>query len=189
MEKLDFVLYFKCSFLSPCEWTYNGFLLQFEGVRQGDPFSPFLFLIVMEALSRMLRRAVDVGFLRSFQVGRDALSQLEISHLMFANDTWFQVVSGLKINVGKSVLVLVGEVPDISVLTNTLGYCIGSFPISYMGLPLGTPSRRMGFWDPVVERFERRMAGSKKQYLSTRRRVTLMKSTLSSLPTYFLSLL
>ncbi|XP_059629969.1 uncharacterized protein LOC132272921 [Cornus florida] len=131
----------------------------------------------MEALSRLMRRAIELGLLRGFWVGRDAVFQLEISHLMFADDTlvlcyvnmsqirylrcvliWFQVVSGLKMNVGKSVLVPVREVPEIETFADILSCRTGSFPISYLGLPLGAPSRCVGIWDPVVDRFERRLA-------------------------------
>ncbi|XP_059630150.1 uncharacterized protein LOC132273143 [Cornus florida] len=185
----------------------SGFFSSSRGLRQGDPLSPFLFLFVMEALSRLMRRVVELGFLRGFRVSSDVTSQLEISHLMFADDTlvlydadvsqlrylkcvliWFQVVSGLKVNVGKSVLVPVSDVPNIGMLASILGCRIGSFPISYLGLPLGAPSRCVGVWDPVVDRFERRLVGWKQQYLSKGGRVTLIKSTLSCLPTYFISL-
>jgi hypothetical protein len=43
-------------------------------------------------------------------------------------------------------------------------------------------------WDGVLEIMERRLAGWKKMYLSKGGRLTLIKSTLSNLPTYFLSL-
>ncbi|XP_059639631.1 uncharacterized protein LOC132282005 [Cornus florida] len=100
---------------------------------------------------------------------------------------WFQVIFGLKVNVGKSVLVSVGEVPNISTLALVLGCNTGSLSIPNLGLPLGAPSKSLGSWDPVVERFEKRLAGWKKQYLSKGGRLTLLKSTMSSLPTYFLS--
>jgi hypothetical protein len=43
-------------------------------------------------------------------------------------------------------------------------------------------------WAGVVERMEKRLAGWKRLYLSKGGRVTLIKSTLSSIPTYYLSL-
>ncbi|XP_059625407.1 uncharacterized protein LOC132268594 [Cornus florida] len=146
-----------------------------RGLRRGDPFSPFLFIIVMEALSRLMRRAVSLGLIRGFKIGLETVHQLEISHLLFADDTLvfceadesqlrylrcvlvcFQAVSGLRTNVGKSVLVPVGEVQEVNSLVAVLGCKTSSFPISYLGLPLGVSSRRVGCWYPVVERFERR---------------------------------
>jgi hypothetical protein len=46
----------------------------------------------------------------------------------------------------------------------------------------------MGIWNPIIEKIERRLAGWQKIYLSRGGRLTLLKSTLASLPTYFLSL-
>ena len=43
-------------------------------------------------------------------------------------------------------------------------------------------------WNPILEKMERRLEGWKRLYLSKGGRVTLIKSTLSNLPTYFLSL-
>ena len=40
----------------------------------------------------------------------------------------------------------------------------------------------------ILEKIERKLAGQKNLYLSKRGRLTLLKSTLSGLPTYFLSL-
>ena len=52
-----------------------------------------------------------------------------------------------------------------------------------MGLPLGAK-----VWNPILERMERRLVDWKRMYLSKGGKVTLIKSSLSSLPTYFLSL-
>ena len=43
-------------------------------------------------------------------------------------------------------------------------------------------------WNPIIEKIERHLAGWKKLYLSKGEQLTLLKSTLSSLPTYFISL-
>ena len=58
-----------------------------RGIHQGDPLSPLLFVIVMEALSRMIDKASGVGLLSGFSVGREASDPMRISHLLFADDT------------------------------------------------------------------------------------------------------
>ena len=47
----------------------------------------------------------------------------------------------------------------------------------------------MRVWDSIEERFKKRLASWKRQYISKGRRLMLIRSTLSSLPIYFLSLL
>ena len=42
-------------------------------------------------------------------------------------------------------------------------------------------------WNPIIEKMEKRLSGWKRLYLSKGGRLTLLTSTLSSLPTYFLS--
>uniref|UniRef100_A0A2N9GB44 Integrase catalytic domain-containing protein n=1 Tax=Fagus sylvatica TaxID=28930 RepID=A0A2N9GB44_FAGSY len=65
----------------------HGFFSTSRGLRQGDPLSPMLFIIVMEALSRMLERAVTGGYISGFSVGNSTGVELSISHSLFADDT------------------------------------------------------------------------------------------------------
>ena len=62
----------------------------FKGLRQGDPLSPFLFMVVADRLSRLMERAMEVGFVKGCKVGKD---NIMISHLQFADDTIFFVDS------------------------------------------------------------------------------------------------
>ena len=60
--------------------------------------------------------------------------------------------------------------------------------MTYFGMPLGASHKSPFIWNPILEKFHRKLAGWKRLYLSKGGRLTLLKSTLSSLPTYYLSL-
>ncbi|RVW35445.1 hypothetical protein CK203_097234 [Vitis vinifera] len=100
--------------------------------RPGDPLSPYLFALVMEALSSLLRRVVESGFISGFKVRGGGGDGVLISHLLFVDDTllfsdpcpdqltylawvllWFETSSGLKINLSKSELIPIGDVPNV----------------------------------------------------------------------------
>ena len=60
--------------------------------------------------------------------------------------------------------------------------------MKYLGMPLGTPYKIASMWNLILERMEKKLSGWKRLYLSKGGRLILLKSTLSSLPTYYLSL-
>ena len=64
-----------------------GFFQSSRGLRQGDPLSPYLFTIVMEVFSCLLRRAISGGYLSGWRVRGRSGERILISHLLFANDT------------------------------------------------------------------------------------------------------
>jgi hypothetical protein len=185
----------------------TGFFQSSMGIRQGDPLSPLMFVVDMEALSRMLNESMLQGLLSGFSVDIKDNEALVVNHLLFADDTLifcgaqadhvrnlrctflcFEAVSRLRINLGKSELVPIGEVDDVESLAHILRCRIGSLPMTYLGLPLGASFKSFSIWNGVIEKVERRLASWKKLYLSKGGRVTLIHSTLSNIPTYYLSL-
>jgi hypothetical protein len=133
--------------------------------------------------------------------------ELVVSHSLFVDDTLifceasseqilyvrliflcFEAVLGLRVNLGKSVMVAIGEVENIGALANILGCRVAGLPMKYLGLPLGASYKDVVMWNDVIEQSECQMAGWKRMYLSKGGHLTLIKSTLSNLPTYFLSL-
>jgi hypothetical protein len=194
-------------FLVLVNGTPSGFFSSSRDLRQGDPLSPLLFVIVIEALSKLFSITIQRGFLSGFSVGSGSNGVINISHMLFADDTLvfcganpdhliylhmlllsFEAVSGLKINLDKSVLVPVGHMDHMDDLAGILGCGVSSLPLKYLGLPLGAPFKAKSSWDEVVGKIERRLASWKRLYLLKGGRVTLIKNTLSNLPTYFLSL-
>ena len=156
----------------------------------------------MEVLSRMLRKMKEGGFISGFTLG----NTVKISHLLSVDDfilfcdanpqhliyiwlvlTYFEVVTGLRVNMSKSKMVPVGVVPNLSTLADIMYCCIGALPLTYFGMLLGA-FKSKSIWNSIVEKMECKLAGWKSLYLSKGGRLTLLKSTLSSLPMYYLSL-
>lgn len=50
-------------------------------MRQGDPLSPYLFVLCMEKLSQIIQAAVNDGIWKPISVG-----EVELSHLFFVDD-------------------------------------------------------------------------------------------------------
>uniref|UniRef100_A0A5B7BIZ0 Reverse transcriptase domain-containing protein n=1 Tax=Davidia involucrata TaxID=16924 RepID=A0A5B7BIZ0_DAVIN len=78
-----------------------GFFQASSCLRQGDPLSPFLFVIVMEVFSRLLLHAMEGGLLEWFQLGNVEGSGMVVSHLLFADDTYFLRCGGAAASIPK----------------------------------------------------------------------------------------
>jgi hypothetical protein len=91
----------------------------------------------------------------------------------------FEAISGLKINLPKLELVLMGNVVKVDSLVGILGCGVSSLPLKYIGLPLGASYKASIIClNGGVEKTERWLANWKMMYLFKGGRVTLIKSTL-----------
>jgi len=100
----------------------------------------------------------------------------------------FEALSGLKVNFSKSLLVGVNVAPSwLTEAAMMLNCKVGSIPFVYMGLPIGGNTRRLSFWEPIINRIKSRLTGWNSKHLSMGGRLVLLKSVLSSLPVYALS--
>ena len=75
---------------------------------------------------------------------------------------WFEAICGLRINLDKSELILVGKVNNVEDLVLELACKMGGLPSFYLGLPLGATFKSMAVWDGVKERFCKRLAMRKR---------------------------
>ena len=87
MSWVDQVVYFHNNFHCVGEWHPYRFFQSSRGLMQGDPLSPYFFVIEMEMFSGLLMRAVDEGFLSGCRVKSRYGEGVKISHLLFADDT------------------------------------------------------------------------------------------------------
>ncbi|EOY07997.1 Uncharacterized protein TCM_022315 [Theobroma cacao] len=176
-----------------------------RGLRQGCPLSPFLFNIVAKAFSQMMDGGEIVGLCKGIPIG---LRGLRISHLQFADDTMiflkseieslvnakrilrcFQAISGLRINFHKSSLAGIGTNENfVRECAERINYMFEVIPMVYLGLPLKANPNSIQTWKPIIEKFETRLAGWKAKTLSIGGRVALLRSVLSSLPIFYMSI-
>ena len=70
-----------------------------------------------------------------------------------------EVMSGVRVNLSKSALIPVGEVPNVHNLARFFGCGVEYLPSSYLGLPLGASYKSIAVWNLVVERFHKKLAG------------------------------
>nr|XP_027124324.1 uncharacterized protein LOC113741027 [Coffea arabica] len=67
-----------------CNGEVKGFVKPGRGIRQGDPLSPYLFLICSEGFSNLLQRSTEDRSLKGVKISRQGPS---ITHLFFADDS------------------------------------------------------------------------------------------------------
>jgi hypothetical protein len=168
-----------------------------RGLRQGDPLSPYLFLLVADVLQRLLQ--ADQGVLHPL------IPDAPCPVLQYADDTLvvtkadvasnerlknildsFATATGLKINFGKSSVVPLHA--DARALVRCLDILIRckqeAFPHNYLDLPLLPDKVRIAALLPSIGRADRYLAGWKATLLNTMGRAVLADSVLGNLLIY-----
>ncbi|GJW83284.1 RNA-directed DNA polymerase, eukaryota, reverse transcriptase zinc-binding domain protein [Tanacetum coccineum] len=176
----------------------------YKGLKQGDPLSPFLFILVMESLHISFQRVVDVGMFTGIKLS----SSLNISHLFYADDAiflgqWndsnidtlvhvmecFYRVSGLRINLCKSKIMGIHVDADrIKSAASKLGCLVLNTPFLYLGTKVGENMSRVHAWKEVIVKIKSRLSNWKLKTLSIGGRFTLLKSVLGSTPIFHMSI-
>jgi hypothetical protein len=177
-----------------------------KGLRQGDPLSPLLFNIIVDMLAILIARAKEDG-----QVGSLIPHLVEggVSILQYADDTIlfmehnlekavnmklilciFEQLSGLKINFHKSEIFCFGKAEDeVDQYKSIFGCEAGSLPFKYLGIPIHYRRLLNKEWNPVADRFEKKLGCWEGKLLSYGDRIILINWVLTSLPMFMLSFL
>lgn len=173
-----------------------------QGLRQGDPLSPMLFLLAVDVFQQMLRVANST----LTQPISSKISE-SILALQYADDTAlvanadsstlvtlklilriFSKVSGLQINYAKSSFVQFHlNQQDIRMVKLILECQQEELPITYLGMPLTTKKPTRQVLMPLIENFGKRLQGWRGKLISRGGRLQLVNSVLSSLPIYYMN--
>ncbi|GJU47294.1 RNA-directed DNA polymerase, eukaryota, reverse transcriptase zinc-binding domain protein [Tanacetum coccineum] len=176
----------------------------YKGLKQGDPLSPFLFILVMESLHLSFQRIVNAGMFKGIVLDQS----LCLSHMFYADDAiflgeWsdgnistlihvlkcFFHASGLKINLNKSKIMGINvESAQVIQAAAKLGCLVLKCPFYYLGTRVGGSMTRVQAWQEIVEKVKSRLSKWKSKTLSIGGRLTLLKSVLGSIPVFHMSI-
>jgi hypothetical protein len=190
---------------SPTRVMINGvpgeFIQHQRGLRQGDPLSSMLFILIMDVLNSLFVKAGEEGLLQPLS-HRAAAQQLSI----YADDVAlfirpvsddlqitrhildiFGKASGLQTNLHKSSIVPI-RCEDTSLVTvnEALPCPIADFPCTYLGLPLSHRKLRKGDLLPWFEKVADKLPGWKASQMNRAGRVTMVRFVLSAVPIHLL---
>ncbi|CAM8918014.1 unnamed protein product [Rhodiola kirilowii] len=176
-----------------------------RGLRQGDPISPYLFLICAEWLTHTLNKHQEEGLIEGIRICRGAPV---ITHLMFADDCllllkarkesldWimrilqkYEAMAGQKVNLTKSEVVCSKNIVEHyrAQITEGMRMKLVDAHSAYLGLPVNFSNRKAALFRSLEERILRKVGDWKHRFLSSAGREVLIKSVLQSIPNYPMS--
>ncbi|XP_019175849.1 PREDICTED: uncharacterized protein LOC109171175 [Ipomoea nil] len=177
-----------------------------RGLRQGDPLSPYLFIICAEGLSLVLQDSQAKGRIHGCRVARGAPP---ISHLFFADDSLlffkanlqetlevkrclsvYEAYSGQAVNYHKSSVSFSrnthGDTRDI--VSGTLMVAQAEDFGKYLGLPSVVGRNRRVIFSYIEQKLKQRFGSWNKRLLSRAGKEVLLKSVAQAMPTYTMSI-
>eukprot|EP00253_Pinus_taeda_P023191 PITA_23191 len=163
-----------------------------RGLRQGDPLSPFLFIIMAEGLGRSINSAIRSQTLKGINLHRAPT----ISHQQFVDDNMifghssvqeartlntlldnFSKASGALINKVKSQIFFFNTHQTTQrVIARILGFSIASLPSKYLGAPLNSSAQKQSSWTSLLERLEAKLFLWTHRSLNMASRLVLIKA-------------
>jgi hypothetical protein len=183
----------------------HGHIAPSRGIRQGDPLSPYFFILCAKALSSLLQQAGRVGELTGIPISR---GDIPVSHLLFADDSlifcranrleWgrvhallsiYEKASGQKVNQEKTgVFFSKNTKRDVQdqILQGT-GLSATQQYERYLSLPDLIGRSRVSTFNELKGRIWKRIHGWQERFLTHAGKEILLKSVIQALPTYTMS--
>ncbi|XP_024196065.1 uncharacterized protein LOC112199256 [Rosa chinensis] len=183
----------------------RGWVVPTRGLRQGDPLSPYLFLLGAEGFSALLQKKQSDGLLSGIVVCQDARS---VNHLLFADDSMlyanaaledcYQIqevietygrASGQLVNFNKSSVVFSKNVTDYmqGEVAGLLGVEVVDFHEKYLGLPTYVGRKKSATFQYIKENLAKKLKNWQGKFLSGAGKDILIRVVAQSLPTYAMS--
>ena len=182
--------------------TVNGCIHPTRGLRQGDPLSPYLFILCADGFSSLIKDVARNQVLSGISICRGFPM---VSHLFFANDSLlfckatnhecqklveilelYEAVSGQNVNMDKSFVFFSHNTPQErrSEVIGILGPMQDTRHNKYLGLPSIIGRSKTEVFAEVKERVGKKLARWKEKILSMGGNEVLIKAVAQAIPTY-----